>query len=67
MKKHSFSHILPLIMLLLCLVLTGCGRAAGTNRAPAEPTPAPTPEPVRFSGGEVEYTAQTLRMSLASG
>ena len=68
MKKHSFSHILSLLMLVLCLVLTGCGKLGGlSSRTPAQPTPEPTPAPVRFSGGEVEYTAQSLRMALASG
>ena len=69
MNKHCYFCSLCLALLLIfCLVLTGCGRTGGTSsRVPAEPTPEPTPEPVRFSGGEVEYTAQTLRMALASG
>ena len=70
MNKHCFIRSACLALLLIfCLVLSGCGMVGGANsRVPAaEPTPAPTPEPVRFSGGEVEYTAQTLRMPLASG
>ena len=66
MKKHHFiRRICPALLLACCLALTACGKTSG--RAPAEPTPEPTPAPVRFSGGEVEYTAQTLRMALASG
>ena len=66
MKKHHFvRRICPALLLVCCLALTACGKTSG--RAPAEPTPEPTPAPVRFSGGEVEYTAQTLRMALASG
>ena len=69
MNKHCYLCSLCLALLLIfCLVLTGCGKTDGTSgHVPAEPTPEPTPEPVRFSGGEVEYTAQTLRMALASG
>ena len=69
MNKHCYIRSACLVLLLIfCLVLTGCGKTDGTSsHVPAEPTPEPTPEPVRFSGGEVEYTAQTLRMALASG
>ena len=64
-KHHLIRRICPALLLVCCLALTACGKTSG--RAPAEPTPEPTPAPVRFSGGEVEYTAQTLRMALASG
>ena len=69
MNKHCCIRSACLVLLLIfCLALTGCGKADGAiSHVPAEPTPEPTPGPVRFSGGEVEYTAQTLRMSLASG
>ena len=70
MNKHTFIRSMCLVLLLVfCLGLTACSKAAGgsSSRANTEPTPAPTPAPVRFSGGEVEYTAQTLRMALASG
>ena len=67
MNKHCYKRSACLVLLLIfCLILTGCGKADGANsRVPAEPTPEPTPSPVRFSGGEVEYTAQTLRMALS--
>jgi len=70
MKKQFFLRGLCLALLLvLCLGLTACGKSGSAARttAPTEPTPEPTPAPVRFSAGEVEYTAQTLRMPLASG
>ena len=71
MNKHcNFRSACLVLLLIFCLALTGCGMVSGgsNSRVPAtEPTPAPTPDPVRFSGGEVEYTAQTLRMPLASG
>ena len=67
-KHHYFRGACLALLLIFCLVLSGCGKAGGeSSRVPAEPTPEPTPSPVRFSGGEVEYTAQTLRMPLASG
>ena len=66
MKKQFYLRGLCLALLLMCcLCLAACGKT-GSAPQPAAPA-APTPEPVRFSAGEVAYTSQTLRMPLASG
>ena len=55
MNKRFFQYGLCLMLLTLCLLLTACGKggASAPGRAPTEPTPVPTPGPVRFAAGEV--------------
>ena len=51
--------------LLLALLLTGCGGAAGNNSAaPAAPA---VPGNIRFAAGEVQPDIQNLTMTLAAG
>ena len=69
MNKRFFQYGLCLMLLTLCLLLTACGKggASAPGRAPTEPTPVPTPGPVRFAAGEVAPETADLRMSLAAG
>ena len=69
MNKRFFQYDLCLMLLALCLLLTACGKggASAPGRAPTEPTPVPTPGPVRFAAGEVAPETADLRMSLAAG
>ena len=50
-----FSRLLPVLVWVLALALTGCGREpAPSGSGPAEPTPAATPAPVRDPQVELE-------------
>ncbi len=60
-------YILCTVLLTMCLILAGCENALQGTAAPAEPTPEPTPEPLHFSAGNVEASAQTLKMTLTDG
>ena len=65
MSQRRLHRSLFLISLLvLCLLLAGCGKV---SRAPATPTPEPTPGPVHFAAGDVEPTVERATLRLAAG
>ena len=70
--KLSIKHSLCLALLLaFCLLLTACGSSksagAAANNQPAVEQVPQTPAPIHFSAGDVEPSAQTLRMALNHG
>ena len=70
MKKHrTFHRLLPVLLLALCLLLSGCGKGGQDARTPdaATPAPIPTPEPVHFAAGDIAPNAESVTLRLASG
>ena len=70
MEKTRIYRSLPVLaLLMLCLLLTGCGRSGSAPGAPAQADPAApaTPEPVHFAAGDVSPTAESVTLRLASG
>ena len=64
MQRKFIRILCGALLLLMCMALAACGKAA----LPARATPAPQAETAaHFAGGDVEFTATELRMKLSSG
>ena len=69
-KTRIFRSLPVLALLMLCLLLTGCGRSGSAAGAPAGADPAAAsaaPEAVHFAAGDVSPTAESVTLRLASG
>ena len=64
--KHCKLLYSVLLIALLALLLTACGKAASAG-TPSAPTPEPTPAPVRFAAGEVAPDTERLTLIITDG